>query len=314
MRYSLFSIAFLLASTGACLADDATATFGNGGFILTGAIGLMNIEAKEYVYMGSHKASQLDWDSKSVTLYSGTAAADLTPEWSVKATFDIGANGDGHMVDYDWVPGLYVDTSMDGWSDRSISPDTRLSHYFAGSIEIARQLLDEDGKHFGVNAGFKYSDVKWESFGGSYIYSDTTTRDDIGDFPDGMRVISYQQKIPVLFLGADGSVDIDRLTISGGAKGGFTTGIRDIDDHWGTDTRFHDDMKPAPVLMFNIEAAYHMTETASLFVGGTYENVFNRRGDMRSRNTVTGETDSSKDGAGASFQTMSVKFGLKGTF
>jgi outer membrane protease len=314
MRISLLSISLLLASTGTSLADDATASIESGAFTFSGAVGLMNMEAKEYVYMGSHKASQLNWESKGVTLYSGTAAADLSSEWSVKATVDIGANGDGHMVDYDWVPGLYVDTGMDGWSDRSISPDTRLAHYFAGSIEIARKMFADDSREFSVNAGFKYSDVKWESFGGSYIYSDTTTRDDIGELPDGLRVISYQQKIPVFFVGVDGSADIDRVTISGGAKGGFTTGIRDIDDHWGTDTRFHDDMKPAPVLMFNVEAAYHVTETASLFVGGSYENVFNRRGDMRSRNTVTGETENIKDAAGASFQSMSVKFGLKGTF
>ncbi|MDQ0319809.1 outer membrane protease [Pararhizobium capsulatum DSM 1112] len=314
MRISLLSIACLLFSTTACLADDTGASFDNGRFTFSGSVGLANIEAKEYVYLGSHKGSQLDWESKGVTLYSGAAGVELTPDWSVTATVDIGTNGDGHMVDYDWVPGLYVDTSMDGWSDRSISPDTRLSHYFAGSIEIARQVYADDDKQFGINAGFKYSDVKWESFGGTYIYSDTTTRDDIGAFPDGLRVISYQQKIPVFFVGLDGSADIDRLTVSGGAKGGFTTGVRDIDDHWGTNTRYHDDMYAAPVVMLNVEAAYHVTETASLYLGGSYENVFNKRGDVRSRDTVTGETDSRKNGAGASYQSMSVKFGLKGTF
>jgi outer membrane protease len=311
MRF-LLSTALLLASTTASLADE-TASIESGAFTFGGSVGLMNIEAKEYVYMGSHKASQLNWESKSVTLYTGTAAAELTPDWSVEATVDIGANGDGHMVDYDWVPGLYIDTSMDGWSDRSISPDTRLSHYFAGSIEIARKIYADDSKQFGVNAGFKYSDVKWDAFGGSYIYSDTSTRDDIGDLPDE-RVITYRQKIPVAFIGIDGSADIDRFTLSGGAKGGYTFGIDDIDDHWLTATRTYDDMKAAPVVMLNVEAAYHMTENASLFVGGSFEKVFRERGDMRSIDTSTGDVTIYKDAAGASFQTLAVRFGLKGTF
>lgn len=313
MRISLLSIACLLASTGACLADDTSASFDNGRFTFAGSVGLMNIDAVEYVYLGANKASQLNWESKGVTLYSGSAAVDLTPEWSVKATVDIGTNGDGHMVDYDWVPGYLIDYSMDGWSDRSISPDTRLSHYFAGSIEIARQVYSDDSKTLGVNAGFKYSDVKWESYGGTYIYSDSATRDDIGVLPDGLG-ISYRQKIPVAFVGVDGSTEIDRFTLSGGAKGGFTFGIQDIDDHWLTQSRTHDDMDAAPVVMLNAEAAYKVTETASLFLSGSYEKVFRERGDMRQMDTDTGDITNYNGAAGASFQTISVKFGLKGTF
>ncbi|WP_083637393.1 omptin family outer membrane protease [Pararhizobium arenae] len=311
MRISLLSFACLLASTSISLADEAS--FDDGRFTFGGSVGLMNINATEHVYLGADKASLLEWESKGVVLYSATAAALLTPEWSLKATVDIGTNGDGHMVDYDWVPGFYIDQSMDGWSDRSISPDTRLAHYFAGSIEIARQVYSDDSNSLGINAGFKYSDVKWNSYGGTYIYSDQATRDDIGVLPDGLG-ISYRQKIPVAFVGLDGSTQMDRFTLSGGAKGGFTFGIQDIDNHWLTQSQTHDDMDPAPVVMLNVEAAYKVTETASFYIGGSYEKVFHRRGDMRQMDTDTGAITNYKNAAGASFETMAVKFGLKGTF
>lgn len=315
MRLLLVSIACLMVSSGSSLAADAAAaSFDDGRFSFSGSIGLMNIDAKEYVYEGSHKVSQLNWESKGVVLYTGTALAELTPDWSVKATIDIGTNGDGHMVDYDWIAPNYVNTGMDGWSDRSISPDTRLAHYFAGSIEIGRRLYSDEQKSFGINAGFKYSDVKWDAYGGSYIYSALTPRDTIGEFDDGERVISYRQKIPVIFAGIDGATSFDRFTLSGGAKGGFTFGINDIDDHWLRSLRFYDDMDAAPVVMLNVEAAYHLTDAASLFVAGSYEKVFRKRGEMSVTETTSGLKDGSKDAAGASYQTMAVRVGLKASF
>lgn len=316
MRILIFKLAAmsLALSASVAYAEDVIASSADGGFWLSGGVGLMNIEAHEYVWDGANKASQLDWDTKGVVLYSATAHADLGNDWTVKGKIDVGFGGNGHMVDYDWIPPFAADQSMDGWSDRSIHPDTRLDHYFSGSIEIGRDLFSDDRSTIGVNGGFKYTNVRWNAFGGSYIYSDGGVRNDIGELPAGTRGITYQQKIPTFFVGLDGAISLDRFTLSGGVKGGFTPGINDIDDHWLTQTRFYSDMKTAPVVMANAAVDYQLTPNASLYFAGNFENVFNKRGDARVIDTTTGGVTNYANASGASFKTMSLQIGLRGRF
>jgi outer membrane protease len=316
MKLLAFPVALttLLLCSSASFADDMIAKSPDGDFWLSGGVGLMRIEAHEYVYLNGKRASQLDWETKNVVLYSATVGAEIFGDWTVKGTVNVGANGSGHMVDYDWVPGLAIDDTNDGWSDRSTHPDTRLDHYISGSIELGRDVFADDRSSVGISGGFKYTDIRWNAFGGSYIYSDAATRDDIGEFPDDAKVITYRQKIPVAFLGLDGSTSFDRLTLSGGVKGGLSFGIDDIDDHYGTGTRFFGDMRAAPVLMLNAAVDYRLNDSASLYIAGNFENVFRATGDLSSLDTTTGARETKKNAAGASFETLSIQFGLKGRF
>nr|WP_284200595.1 hypothetical protein [Rhizobium indigoferae] len=50
------------------------------------------------------------------------------------------------------------------------------------------------------------------------------------------------------------------LTISGDLQAGLSFGIKDIDDHWKRDLRFHDDMNPAPTLSATVALDYAMTQ------------------------------------------------------
>lgn len=311
LRSALVTLAL---GTSMVHAGDVAVRSADGSLWLSGGVGLMTIEAQEYVYLGNDKASQLDWESNGVVLYTVAAGADLGSDWHVKGKLDFGFGGDGHMVDYDWVPGYAVDQSMDGWSDRSVHPDTRLDYYFSGTFEIGRNVFADERSTVSFGGGIKYSQVRWDAFGGSYIYSDGGFRNDIGEIPDGLRGITYQQNIPTLFLGFDGSTSIDRLTLSGGVKGGMTVGIDDTDNHWLTGTRSLGDMKAAPVLMLNAAIDYRLTETASIYLAGNFENVFRKRGDLTSTDTSTGTATLYRDAAGASFKTMSLQIGLRGQF
>ncbi|WP_171902417.1 omptin family outer membrane protease [Sinorhizobium sp. RAC02] len=308
------ALAALALGTPMAHAGDMTARSADGSLWLSGGVGLMNIEAHEYVYLGNDKASQLDWDTDGVTLYTVAAGADLGSDWHVKGKFDFGFGGDGHMVDYDWVPGFAIDQSMDGWSDRSIHPDTRLDYYFSSTFEIGKNVFADERSTVSVGGGVKYTQVRWDAFGGSYIYSEGGIRNDIGEIPDGLRGITYQQNIPTLFVGFDGSTSFDRLTLSGGVKGGMTVGIDDTDDHWLTATRSFGDMNAAPVLMLNAAVDYQLTETASIYLAGNFENVFHRKGDLNSTDTSTGAATLYRNAAGASFKTMSLQFGVRGRF
>lgn len=312
-----FCALMALASSAASVhANDLLATSADGGLWLSGGVGLLNIEAHEYVYLGNDRASQLDWESDGVVLYTVSAGGDLGSGWHVKGKLDLGLGGDGHMVDYDWVPGFAIDQSDDGWSDRSIHPDTRLDYYFSGTAEIGRTIFADENSTVSVGGGFKYTEVRWDAFGGSYIYSneDVGFRNDIGEVPAGLKGISYKQKIPTVFLGVDGSTSFDRLTLSGGIKGGMTLGIDDHDDHWLTEARVFGSMKTAPVVMLNAEVDYRLNDTASIYLAGNFENVFRRRGDMNSIDTATGVSTLYRNAAGASIRTMSFQLGLRARF
>jgi outer membrane protease len=303
----------LILGASAARADNLLASTPDD-FWLSGGVGLMNIEAHEYVYLGNNKASQLDWDTDGVVLYTASAGADLGADWHVKGRLDLGFGGNGHMVDYDWVPGFAVNQSKDGWSDRSVHPDTRLDYYVSGAFEVGRNIFTDESSNVSVGGGLKYTEARWQAFGGSYIYSDGGVRNDIGELPDGLKGISYKQKIPTIFLGFDGSTSFDHLTLSGGVKGGMTLGIDDQDDHWLTETRVFGGMNAAPVLMLNAAIDYQLTETASIYLAGNLETVFRKRGDMNSIDTATGKATLYRNAAGASFKTISLQMGLRARF
>lgn len=310
--FSAACVAFVTGVTVA-VAQDAALNSQDGAVSLSGGVGLGFVSASEFVYNGGFKNSQLDYRSKAITIYSVDLAVQLPHEFKLRVGGAIGAGGSGSVTDYDWVAPFYADTSKDGWSDRSIS-DTKLGHYWDASIEIGHDLYSANGFALEGLGGFKYTDVKWNAHGGSYIYSSASPRDDVGDLPDGVKPLSYRQKVPVAYLGLNASQTVGKFSVSGGLNGGVSFGINDVDNHWLTNTLYHEDMNAAPVVLASLGASYAVTPKASLFLSGSFERVFRARGDSRSVDTVTGERNSEKDNAGALFQSLLIKVGIKATF
>ncbi|NEJ25855.1 omptin family outer membrane protease [Rhizobium leguminosarum] len=129
------------------------------------------------------------------------------------------------------------------------------------------------------------------------------------------RPIRYQQQIPIGFLSLSGEYNFGDLTISGDLQTGLSFGMKDIDDHWVKDLRFHDDINPAPTLSATVALDYAMTPAASLYLSGSFEQVFNSRGKTQKEDTEEGTRSAwEKDAAGANFQSTSISIGLKVTF
>ena len=127
-------------------AEDKMLTSADGAVVFRGSYGITAIEANELVYDGKQKLSQLIWESSAVSTFTGQVKIDLD-HFFLRATGTIGVGGDGHMRDYDW---LVEDRP---WSDRSIHPDTRLNHYFSGTIEAGREVLSRDGTTVSLGGG-----------------------------------------------------------------------------------------------------------------------------------------------------------------
>ncbi|WP_261337678.1 omptin family outer membrane protease [Rhizobium leguminosarum] len=300
----------LVATPSLAAADNALFSSDDGNFVVFGGLGLANIKAQEFVYDGDHKVSQLNWESKGMTLFTVGVDAHIGNDWSLKSSVEIGTGGNGHMVDYDW-----ESAGHDDWSDRSIHPLTELDHYVAGAIQLDRMIYGNETGSIAVGAGVRYTDVKWSAYGGYGIYTEDKFRDTPVAWPDCERGISYRQQIPIGFVSLSGEYNFGGLTISGGLQTGLSFGIKDIDDHWARDLRFHDDIDPAPTIGATVALDYAMTPAASLYLSGLFERVFNSRGGTQEEDTEEGTRSAwQKDAAGANFQSMSLSIGLKVTF
>lgn len=292
-------------------AQDGAISGSSGSVTYFGGIGTANLKAGEYVYDGDYKVSQLDWESKGVKTGTLGAEIEIGYAWKLKGRLDIGLGGNGFMEDRDWLSTSYPD-----WTHQSLHPDTELDRYINVLLEAEKALVDTGATRLGVGGGVGYTNVKWTARGGSYIYSSSSSslRDTVGNFADGLKGITYEQRIPTLFLSANAEQRIGAFTLSGVLRGGAAIGYKGVDDHWLRNLRFTDEMGLAPMMGATVTADYRILPTASVYLAGDFQRIFETRGDARVSSTVTGATASFDDGGAAEFQSIMVSAGVKGTF
>ena len=299
---------FALTVAGSAYADDLKLQSLDGMVTFSGSFGVTGVRAKEFVYQGKAKLSQLNWKSDYISTVTGAVTVALPKEFYLSATASVGFNGNGHMADFDWLqPGK-------PWSDRSLHPDTRLDHYFVGGVEIGRMLISHDGTDIGLGAGFKYTDIQWSAWGGSYVYSFNGFRDTRGHFDPDEKGISYRQAWPVPYLGLNLSHHEGNWTFSSALQGGLAIDAYDIDDHWVRSLRFYDYFETTPTVSIASSINYTMWNNASLYFSGSFDRIFRVRGDTKMVNTNNGNERWFYNGAGGDYRSATVSFGLKGTF
>lgn len=274
-------------------------------FVGTGTI---NLDAGEYVYEDGRLLSQLDWETRGAALLSIGASYHPTPSWRISGKVDLAGSGDSFMEDRDW---YWPETTE--WTDQSLHPGTDLSHYINLQLTAERAVFTGTTTELFVGAGAGYTDVKWDAPGGPYIYTDQEFRDDVGFSAEG-KVISYRQRVPSLYLSASSSHTIDRLVFAANVRAGASFGYKGVDDHWVRELRFIDRMDPAPLLGVNLTASYAVTESRALYLSTDFTQVFEADGDVNRFNTATSEDEDSSATSGADFRSLSISFGVKGTF
>ncbi|WP_379937273.1 omptin family outer membrane protease [Sinorhizobium sp. P24N7] len=255
-----------------------------------------------------HKCSQLNWESKGITLFTAGADAQIDDDRSVKGSVNFGTGGNGHIVNTD-----RLSPGHDDWSDRSNHPNTDLC--VAGAIELDRIIYSNETSSITIGPRLRNTDVQWTAYGGSGTHSsEDGFRDQPVVWADREIRNSYRQKVPVSFIGLSGHQAIGDLRIRGGIQGDLSLGIRDIDDHFGGPA-LSDDMDPAPAIGASVAVNYALTPGASLYLSGSFERVFHNCGKMEIRDMLDGtRLPWTKDEAGANFEAISISLGLKGSF
>lgn len=304
-------------------AEETLVVEEEGIFTFTGGIGIVSLEANEYVYAGagsSNKTSQLIWQSTAPMLTAGLDV-DLPEGWTLSARAQAAIAGDSYMEDYDWIDydddvgPFVVDYGADNWTHRSQHDDTDLDWYFNGSLLLGHDFAVSDNVTVNVNGGFKYTDVQWSAYGGSYVYSNGGYRNDVGDWADGEPGITYRQSFPALVAGIDLESKHDALTFGAGVQGGFTFYGTGDDRHWMRDLNFIDNLVSAPLLSARANVGYEVADGMNLFLEGTVEKIFTARGDTEAFDIPTGvQVGSYPDQAGGDLFAASITGGIKGTF
>ncbi|MDC9822132.1 omptin family outer membrane protease [Devosia sp. ZB163] len=303
--------------------DYATGEPEESGVSLTGGVGVVRLEAHEYVYAGSGSEallSHLIWQSTAPMLSAGIAVK--APEgWTLAAKAQVAMSGDSYMEDFDWFGPAFVSFDSDDWTHRSQHDDTNLDWYFNGSLLVGYDMPVSEGMRVNLNGGLKYTDVQWAAYGGSFVYSDFEDGDPcgfrgcVGDFSDGEPGITYRQTFPALVAGIDGEISDGPWTVTGSAQVGATFYAQGDDHHWQRNLNFIDTLNPAPLVTLGASVRYQLGDGLDLFVEGTAEQVFTARGDTESYRITDGVYDGTYvDGGGGDLFAASLSAGLKGSF
>jgi len=280
----------------------------------SGGIGYSFIKGDEIVYDGDgNRISHLIWESQAPTV-NAAVQADFAHGWSLRASGTMAMSGNSRMEDYDWLDPYFVSYDFNDWTHRSIHPDTQLHHYFTGDVAFGRDL-PLGAAILNLNVGAKYTSVFWTAFGGSFVYSDTGYRADIGSFQDGQPSISFQQRYPGVFVGADLEATAGRWSFEGQVRGGVSIGATDTDHHWARNLRFEERYGVIPFATAAARVGYAFNDNASFFLGGNFDQYFHKIGDATLYSISTGaQGPTYRNGAGMTLRAITVTGGFKARF
>jgi outer membrane protease len=303
-RASVLAVA-IVAAPGIALAGDQVS--------VTAEMGVIDIEANEFVYSGSSKISQLIWQSRSPAA-TGRIEVPLRDGWGLRAEGTVAWGGDGYMEDYDWLAPYATGTGPDDWSHRSQHPDTRLDHHFSADLAVTRTLYEDEGASVGLRGGARYTDTQWTAYGGSYVYSVGGFRDTSGSIGDGVMGITYRQTIPEIYQALDAEMTEGALTLKLSGRVGVAIGAMGDDDHWLRDLNFLDIWYPIPTAGVEAGAELALGEHAALTASAGLDKVFATRADTVVTDTVTDISTTYLNGGGGDYRSIRLSAGLKGSF
>jgi outer membrane protease len=276
-------------------------------------LGYFQATADEIVYGGASAAGELShliWKTEdALTLEVGIRHA-LNARLDVYANFTTALVDQGSMTDYDWLG------SGARWTDRSVHGDTELDGYYRVDAGLELKLRERGNWAFSALGGFRYIDISWTARGGSYVYStdadDGLFRDDRGSFPSGEMGISYQQKIPGIYLGPQAEWTSGRVSLKASAIGGVTVEASDRDRHWQREHLFVEEFDSQVFFEVSVAFKYAITRSWSFFLDGRYDQYELMKGSVRFADLSTGENEFYPgDAAGARFGSWQLRTGLE---
>lgn len=318
LRESIVAIAVVTSASAALAQSGSPVVLGTpeGGIMLTGKVGYTFISGNELVYNEfGDRISHLFWDTHAPVV-EASACAEIGRYWTVSGRIAFAFSGKSHMEDYDWVGPHFRSYDFADWTLQSVHPDTRLRRYIELDLALGRDIALSQSAAVNLHGGFSYTNVAWDAYGGSFLYSDLDFRDWHFERPPGVGIISFEQRYPGIFLGATIDARHERWSFSGTLRAGVTIGATDTDFHWRRNLRFEETYGAIPFASIQTDVGYNISSRVKLIASGRYQRYFHKVGDTTMFAIDTGNQlgPTSVDGAGMSLGTASATLGLKIAF
>jgi|HigsolmetaAR203D_1030402.scaffolds.fasta_scaffold01441_1 Outer membrane protease len=283
-----------------------------GNLRLSAGIGYAWIRADERVYAEGDRISHLIWKSQTPVI-SGEIDFRSDTGLTVAARARVGVAGTGKMDDYDWIDDYFKSYRFEDWTHHS-HHSVELERYFTGDIAIGYDFVLNDDNTLNLSGGLKYTNIKFNSYGGTFTYSKDGFRDVSGTFPDVPNIF-YEQKIPAAFAGLRWSGTFTNIRLTAEARAGATFHARDTDWHWLRPLLFQTRLESAPFLELRAEMQHQLSGQAAIFAAADFERHFEMLGIDRATDMRTNRRDPDSDSVeGAALQSFTVSFGLKVRF
>ena len=285
----------------------------------------VNGMADEIVYDGAKKMSHLEWDIKNLKMLSLGFNSQFSDGFGARIKFSNAINnGDGKMVDYDWIGKDPQGNDYDGnknhanWTHRSFS-DVKIQKAQQFDIAGSYNLYKDELK---FNLGYKYDRFKWRDYCGSYIYSSLDDndqiivfRDQVGNF-NGERGITYEQTFNTPYIGLEYQKELFDKEIYGNIFGNYSNLVyaHDTDIHHLTNYKFDEYFKNGKYYNWGANIFGKVKENIYLGVGYEYVYYPENRGYTIMQDLDTGESYKYEDSAGIINKFSKISLNLKYNF
>lgn len=232
-------------------------------FSLQASTGILNGEAREYVYdTDNHgrKMSQLNWKIENTPILN----AALTWDAAERATLRVSgwttlATRGADMDDYDW-----MDPNQKHYTDWSSHPATRLNYANQYDVRLTGWVLKAPDYRLGVMAGYEESRFSWTANGGRGIYNNGT---EIVEFDRNERGIGYQQTYRSPYIGLEGLYRYQNIEVTALFKYSGWSRQQDNDEHYARNLRFREESHNADFYSASADIGYYVTPQAKVYVG-----------------------------------------------
>lgn len=237
------------------------------GFYLSPNISLKNGTAKEYVFAGDYKVSQLDWQVENQVNFGLDVDFEFK-KFFLGLGFSTGLyNFGGMMEDYDWLDETAQDEiTRYSCHDLLVSKDNSFSLDFGFLFDFSKknfgklifQLHVLDSEYYGLNGLYYYKD--WEPYGKAEGTLSGT-------------VITYNPCLTSFYVGFGAkSIFAKNAFINFEGYLGFASGVcKDV--HLATKVVYKDYVSGVFLAKGDICVGYNFSEKSTLILGGKLENT-----------------------------------------
>lgn len=282
------------------------------GLSLSGSLGYLGGESKEYVYFDGRQLSRLDWKIKNAAIIKLEANYDVLPWLSVNASgWTTLASGSGSMNDYDW-----QNTSSTDYTDSS-SSSAVLNEANEFDLNLRGWLLNTNDYKAGVIVGYQQTRFSMTARNGTYDYAGTDANDDydpnaprdVGSFPRNQNLVGYSQTYKTPYIGLTGKYSINKFEFSTLLKYSHWVEASDSDNHYLNKEITETNNNNAELWSGEVNAGYWVTPNAKVFTVATYTYYPNKKGDIGKWDSDGYESMS--DGGGIQNRNWSLTAGLQ---